>query len=193
MLTNRFDEALHCAADWHRSQRRKGTTIPYISHLLSVAGLALEYGATEDEAIGALLHDAVEDAGGAPRLAEIRERFGPHVARLVADCTDTDVKPKPPWRERKLIYIQHLGQSHPAALFVSCCDKLHNSRSIVADLREFGAATWTKFQGGRDGSLWYYRTLATEYARLGVQPRLVGELERSVTEMERLAAETNVD
>jgi (p)ppGpp synthase/HD superfamily hydrolase len=184
----RFEQALVYATQIHAGQTRKGSAVPFIAHLLGVTALALEHGANENQAIGALLHDAAEDAGGEERLADIRTRFGEAVAAIVSDCTDTFITPKPPWRARKEAYIAHLPQSHSGALLVSCCDKLHNSRAIVADLRERGAATWEKFRGGRDGSLWYYRTLADFFQSTTLPRGLVDELSRTVESMEQLAA-----
>jgi len=186
-LTTRFETALQYACILHNGQVRKGTSVPYVSHLLSVSALALEYGADEDEAIAALLHDAVEDAGGKARLIDLRSRFGDRVAEIVAGCTDADVTPKPPWRGRKEAYIAGLQHASPSALLVSCCDKLHNVRSIVSDLRVFGDQVWEKFTGGKAGTLWYYSTLLAEYRRLGVNERLVDELDRTIAEMQRLA------
>lgn len=163
MLTDRFDEALGYASRLHREQRRKGSDIPYVSHLLGVASIALEIGADEDQAIAALLHDAVEDQGGALRLAEIRARFGDRVARIVADCTDTDLEPKPPWRARKERYIAALATKPADSLLVSLADKTHNARAILDDLAVSGGAVWTRFTGGKDGSLWYYRALADAF------------------------------
>ncbi len=187
MLTTRFESALQYACIVHAGQVRKGTTVPYVSHLLAVAGLVLEYGGDEETAIAGLLHDAVEDAGGAGRGADIARRFGERVARLVADCTDTDVCPKPPWRARKEAYIAHLQHALREGRLISACDKLHNSRTIVADLHQHGLATFDKFTGGRDGTLWYYATLAQEFRRLAVPTPLVDELDRTVQEMHRLA------
>lgn len=188
VLTSRFEEALVYAVTAHSGQVRKGTAIPYVSHLLAVAGLVLEYGGDEDEAIAGLLHDAVEDSGGQARLVDIRERFGERVAEIVLGCSDTDVIPKPPWRARKEAYISHLGEVSPSAQLVSCCDKLHNVRTIVADLYVHGDEVWKKFTGGKDGTLWYYVTLLDEYRRLGVRTHLVDELERTVRAMQALAA-----
>jgi (p)ppGpp synthase/HD superfamily hydrolase len=187
ILSARFEQALVYAAILHSGQARKSTSTPFISHLLSVTALVLENGGTEDEAIAALLHDAVEDAGGAPRLEDIRSRFGPNVAEIVLGCTDTDKSPKPPWKERKEQYIAHLAHGSDSVKLVSCADKVHNSRSIVADLREVGDAIWSRFTGGKEGTLWYYRTLLETYQKHGGPPRLVGELARTVAEMERLA------
>jgi (p)ppGpp synthase/HD superfamily hydrolase len=187
ILSHRFEQALVYAAILHSGQGRKGTAVPYISHVMSVAALALENGANEDEAIAALLHDAVEDAGGAPRLADIRVRFGQTVADIVAGCTDTDVTPKPPWKERKEKYIAQLAHGSDSVMLVSCADKLHNARSIVADLREHGEAIWSRFTTGKPGTLWYYRTLVETYQKHGGPKRLLDELVRTVEEMERLA------
>ena len=186
-LSHRFEQALVYASIVHAGHVRKGTTIPYVSHLLAVAALVLEHGGDEDEAIAALLHDAVEDAGGQPRLADIRQRFGERVAEIVLGCTDTDVCPKPPWKARKEAYIAHLEQVSPSARLVSCCDKLHNTRCIVADLRMLGDAVWQRFTGRRDGSLWYYTALLAEYQRLDVSKPLVDELARTVEVMQAMS------
>ena len=187
VLSPRFEQALHYACLIHSGQLRKGTSVPYLAHLLSVAGLALEYGADEDEAIAALLHDAVEDAGGKARAADLRARFGDRVAEIVAGCTDTDTTPKPPWQARKAAYIAGLSTVSESARLVSCCDKLHNARSIVSDLRIHRDRVWQKFAGGKEGSLWYYTTLCGEYRRLNVHPPLVEELERTLAVMQQLA------
>ncbi len=186
-LTDRFDTALAFAARLHRDQRRKGSNIPYVSHLLGVASIAIELGADEDQAIAALLHDAVEDQGGAPMLAEIRTRFGDRVARIVADCTDSDVEPKPPWRARKEAYLAALAAKPADSLLVSLADKTHNARAIVDDLEIEGADVWQRFTGGRDGSLWYYRALADAFAvhTPGAGARRLGAI---VTTMEARAA-----
>jgi (p)ppGpp synthase/HD superfamily hydrolase len=189
-LSPRFEQALTYAAQVHSGQTRKGSDVPFIAHLLAVASLALEYGADEDQAIAALLHDAAEDAGGERRLADIRARFGSKVADIVDGCTDTYETPKPPWRKRKEAYIAHIAHAPPGALLVSCCDKLHNTRAIVADLRQHGPATWTKFKGGRDGSLWYYRTLAEIFSKSDLPSGLVDELRRTVETMQSLAAKS---
>lgn len=162
-LTERFQSALAFATELHRHQRRKGTDIPYVSHLLGVASIALEIGADEDQAIAALLHDAVEDQGGAPCLAEIRERFGDRVASIVSDCTDADTVPKPPWRERKEAYIASLAHKPADSLLVSLADKTHNARAILDDLVVHGPALWKRFTGGHEGSLWYYDQLARAF------------------------------
>ena len=186
-LTERFAAAVALACELHRTQARKGTQTPYVAHLLGVASIALEHGATEDEAIGALLHDAVEDQGGAETARRIREKFGENVAEIVLGCSDTDIVPKPPWRERKEKYIAHVSTATASVRLVSASDKLHNARSLVSDYREVGDALWSRFTGGKEGTLWYYRTLVDAFAAHG-SSRLVAELALTVAELERLAA-----
>ena len=182
-LGARFERALLFATRKHAGQHRKGTTVPYVAHLLGVASLVLEAGGDEDLAIAALLHDVVEDCGGAPMLKEIRRRFGERVAHVVDGCTDTDLDPKPPWRQRKEDYIGHLRTADADTRLVSAADKLHNVRSIVATYREIGDRVWERFHGKRDGTLWYYRTLLDEFQRKKSSP-LIRELERAVIELE---------
>jgi GTP pyrophosphokinase len=189
ILSTRFDQAFLYAAILHAGQVRKATDIPYLSHLLAVTALVLENGGSEDEAIAALLHDAVEDAGGPPRLADIRLRFGSFVAEIVAGCTDTDQTPKPPWRQRKETYLAHLRQAGPAVQLVSLADKVHNARSLLADHQRLGRELWLRFSGGKAGTLWYYGALLDCYDHN--QPRLRvlwEELVRVVRELEKLAA-----
>lgn len=187
-LSHRFEEALTWATQLHASQERKGTGIPYVSHVLAVAAIALEHGATENEAIAALLHDAVEDQGGARTLAEIETRFGTEVAGIVSGCSDTDTIPKPPWRERKEAYVAHLTEASKSVRLVSASDKLHNARAILSDLRLIGEALWGRFSGGRDGTLWYYRALAEAF-RIHGPARLASELGLVVREIERLSVD----
>ncbi len=188
LLSSRFEKALNYTVQVHTGQTRKKSTTPYIAHLLSVTALVLEAGAGEDVAIAALLHDAVEDRGGFDTLEEIRQRFGERVAAIVDECTDAYVTPKPPWRERKEAYIAHLREATPEASLVSLADKLHNARSILRDLRIHGEETWDKFNGGKAGTLWYYRTLLEVFQESMSGP-LVDELERVVTDIRRLADE----
>jgi GTP pyrophosphokinase len=185
-MTERFTEAMTYAAELHRTQVRKGSEVPYIAHLMSVSALALEYGANEDEAIAALLHDAIEDQGGDVTRQEIRRRFGDTVTEIVNGLSDSDVQPKPPWRDRKEDYIAHLGSASPSVLLVSACDKLHNATSVLRDYRSIGENLWSRFRGGKDGTLWYYRNLVTTYQQCFQSP-LVEELDRVVTELETLA------
>ncbi len=192
ILGDRFDRALAWASDLHRDQRRKGTDVPYVAHLLATCAIAIEHGATEDEAIAALLHDAIEDQaepfGGAPKLrAAIRERFGETVLAIVEGLTDADSVPKPPWKERKVAYLARLATAGPSILLVSCADKLHNARSTVADLAAAPDrdAYWKKFNGGKDGTLWYYRSLAKIFLERS-PGRLSEELARAVLELTAL-------
>lgn len=183
VVGQRFNLALKYAEHLHRLQKRKGGDIPYIAHLLAVCALVLEHGGDEDQAIAALLHDAVEDQGGAGRLAQIRQFFGERVAEIVSACTDSDTQPKPPWKERKVRYIENLPKHDRAALLVSCADKLHNARAIQRDYRELGDAVWSRFKGGKDGTLWYYRSLVDEFNRLQVGP-ISEELKETVTALD---------
>ena len=181
----RLSDAFAHAARIHAAQRRKGTDIPYVSHLMAVAGIVLEHGGDEDLAIAALLHDAIEDCG-AEQEAEIASRFGPRIAAIVRDCTDADEQPKPPWRARKEAYLARLAHKGRDSLLVSAADKLHNARAIVADLRTHGPAMMSRFNAGAEGTLWYYRALADAFARL-LPGALSRELALAVEEMERLA------
>jgi (p)ppGpp synthase/HD superfamily hydrolase len=183
----RFDQALVYAHQLHARQTRKGTTIPYVGHLLAVTSIVIENGGAEDEVIAALLHDAVEDAGGAATREEIRRRFGEEVAVIVDGLTDTDRTPKPPWRKRKEDYIAHLNEAPSSVLLVSLADKIHNAQSIVRDARNAGDSVWKRFTGGRDGSLWYYRALVEAFRVRGQFASMVDELDRAVMELERLA------
>ncbi len=182
----RFEEALVYAARLHRDQARKGTGTPYVTHLLAVAAIVGENGGTEEEVVAALLHDAPEDRGGRGRLEDIRRRFGGEVARIVDGCTDTYEDPKPAWRPRKEAYVEHVRHAPPSVRLVSAADKLHNARSILADLHASGDDLWDRFTGGREGTLWYYRTLADAYAAAGANA-VVEELDRVVSEIEGLA------
>lgn len=185
-LSSRFQEAMVYASQLHATQFRKGSKTPYVSHLLGVAGIVLENGGTEDEAIAALLHDAIEDQGGAPTRDEIRNRFGDVVVDIVNGCTDAETIPKPPWKDRKVTYIAHLATASPSVLLVSMADKLHNARSILADYRSIGESLWPRFTGGKEGTLWYYRSLITEFQKRGLHSALVAELDRVVSELERM-------
>jgi (p)ppGpp synthase/HD superfamily hydrolase len=184
-LGTRFLHAFQFAAEKHAGQTRKASTIPYIAHLMGVASLVLEAGGDEDLAIAALLHDVVEDCGGAPMLREVRRRFGNRVAKVVDGCTDADTDPKPPWRERKENYLRHLADADADTLLVSAADKLNNVRSILSDYREIGEFVWNRFNGGREGTLWYYRSLRDEFLRHG-RNRITRELELAVNELESL-------
>jgi (p)ppGpp synthase/HD superfamily hydrolase len=185
-LSEKFEEALIYATRVHGNQTRKKTGIPFVGHILGVTAIALEYGANETEAIGALLHDTVEDCGGAERLRDIREKFGDDVARIVDGCTDTYKTPKPPWMERKRAYIEHLKDSDSSTRLVSASDKLHNTRAILAELRRHGPKVFERFGGKKDGTLWYYRMLVTAFRQQRDHEDLIDELDRVVTEIEKL-------
>ena len=180
----KFEEALLYAARLHRDQTRKGTDTPCITHLLAVATIVGENGGTEDEVVAALLHDAPEDQGGEERLEDIRTRFGDAVAKVVAGCTDTYEEPKPAWRPRKEAYVERMASAPVSVRLVSAADKLHNARSILADLRSLGDDLWDRFTGGKEGTLWYYRAIVD--ALRGNGP-IVEELDRVVADLERLA------
>ncbi len=154
---------------------------------MGVASLVLEAGGDEDLAIAALLHDVVEDCGGAPMLKEVRRRFGARVAKIVDGCTDADTYPKPPWLERKQKYIARLKKEDADTHLVSAADKLNNVRSILSDYRAIGESVWSRFSGGREGTLWYYRTLGDEFLRHKPN-RITRDFELAVRELGSLAA-----
>jgi len=181
----KFERALAYAARIHRKQTRKGTDVPYISHLLAVAGIVLEYGATETEAIGALLHDAAEDAGGLRQLAIVKRKFGPQVAAIVADCSDTFETPKPPWKPTKTAYLAHLKTVSASVQLVSAADKLHNIRSIAADYATIGEKIWSRFSCSKADTLWQYRELAKTYLAATPRSAAFRELARKVDETVR--------
>ena len=187
--SERFEEALLYALRLHAGQSRKGTDVPYVTHLMAVAALVAEYGGDENQVIAALLHDAVEDQGGAPRRLEIQGPFGNGVLQIVDDLTDTDQTPKPPWRERKEAYIRHLADAGERSLVVCAADKLHNARSIIADWRRIGDAVFTRFKGGKHGALWYFRAVYEALRERDESP-IVEELGRAVRELEQLAGDS---
>lgn len=184
MLTDRFLDAVRYAAEAHKDQTRKGTTIPYLSHLMAVASIVLGDGGTEDEAIAALLHDAAEDQGGRTRLEDIRRHFGDTVARIVEACTDSWTTPKEPWIERKRRYVAHAAHLDAAALRVSAADKVHNAYAILRDLRTIGERVWDRFSANSDDIVWYYKSLVHAFREAGGGP-LVDELDRIVRGIER--------
>ena len=192
-LTDRFQQAFGLASEVHAGQVRKGTTIPYLAHLMSVAALVLEHGGDEDTAIAALLHDAVEDGDdGAAIERQIRDQFGDRVIGLVLGCSDSVAVPglaRPPWLERRERYLARLAQeTDPDVLLVSACDKLHNTRAILADLRAIGPVVWDRFTvSDPDRQVWYYSSLVESY-RGRIDPNLWGELDRTIREITDLAA-----
>ncbi len=189
-LTPKFVEAMAYAAEKHATQTRKGSEIPYLGHLLSVAGYVIEADGTETEAIAALLHDAAEDQGGQETLDEIRRKFGDEVAHIVEECSDTVVTPKPPWRERKENYIDHLSEASDSALLVSVADKLHNAHAILRDFRALGGELWQRFsvKDPKD-HLWYYRSLLEVY-RERIHNWLVDELSGVIDELDYAVGQT---
>ena len=185
VLTDRFDRALLYATHVHGGQVRKGSSTPYVAHLLAVAATVLEYGGDEDLAIAALLHDSVEDQGGKARLEDVRNRFGERVARIVEACSDSLANTakgerKAHWQERKDAYIAHLGTADEDILRVSLADKVHNARAILRDLRkpDVGEKVWTYFSQPKEKTLWYYRSLGDEFCR-----RLPGQLSNELAEI----------
>lgn len=191
-ITHRFQEALHYTVQLHAGDVRKGTSTPYIAHLLSVCALVLEDGGDEEEAIAALLHDTLEDHPSETSREEIGQRFGARVLALVESCTDTprDYKggKKPSWRKRKEKYLQHLVTARPDELRIALADKLHNARSTLGDYRRVGDQLWSRFTVGKADQLWYYRSLIDTFVKVGVTGHMIQELERVVGELEKMAS-----
>ena len=183
-LSERFSEALVFAEKLHRKQIRKGSGTPYIAHLLGVASLVLEAGGDEDEAIAALLHDAVEDQGGIKTRDEIYEKFGDRVTAIVVGCSDSfDGEPKPPWRERKETYVNHFQSASKSTQLVSMADKLYNLQSILKDYRKIGDELWNRFRGKKAGTLWYYHALLAEFDQ---SHPLAQEFQRTIETLDQL-------
>lgn len=194
-LTARFTRAVDYARQVHVNYR-KGTTVPYMAHLLGVASLVMgesghvDFPVTEDMVIAALLHDAVEDEGGLPRLRDIEANFGREVAKIVEGCTDSfeeDSSKKLEWEVRKKSYIDRLWKEPEGTLLVSAADKLYNARAILEDYRKIGAAIWSRFKRGRKEQLWYFGELSKVYEERGSN-RLTEELKRVIGELKRLSA-----
>ncbi|HTV66495.1 MAG TPA: HD domain-containing protein [Bryocella sp.] len=192
-LSIRFDHALLFASQVHRHQDRKKSGIPYLSHLLGVASIVLDYGGDEEMAIAALLHDAVEDHGGRPMLKVIEQIFGPRVAKIVDGCTDSyveDAKKKEPWEKRKIRYLHRVRREDAETRFVSAADKLYNVRAVLRDLRYDGDIAFSRFSAPKAKTLWYYRSLVQQYRLGGITHRLkplIDDLDRVVTEVEHLS------
>jgi (p)ppGpp synthase/HD superfamily hydrolase len=183
--STRLIDAMTYALRLHAQQRRKVGGEPYAAHLLSVTALVLEAEGTEDEAIAALLHDAVEDQGGTAILTEIRKRFGAEVAEMVAGVSDSETMPKPPWRARKEAFLARLAAASPSVRLIVAADKLHNVRCLLRDYRRYGEDLWRHFSGGRDGTFWYYRSVIEALKTPGDAP-LVDELDRAFRELASL-------
>src|SRR5262245_22604284 len=195
MLTDRFDRALLYATHVHGGQVRKGTSIPYVAHLLAVAATVLEYGGDEDLAIAALLHDSAEDQGGTARLEDVRNRFGERVARIVEACSDSLAdtakgERKAHWQERKAAYIAHLRNADESILRVSLADKVHNARAILRDLRkpDIGEKIWSRFSQPEEQTLWYYRSLADTFCE-----RLPSQLSNELHEIVQVLETSRCD
>ena len=195
MLGEKFDEALKLASDLHREQTRKETPIPYMAHLMAVAGIVLEANAyhqfddIEDIAIGALLHDAIEDQGHKINLEQIREKFGDRVHDLVHDCSDAVIEEehqkKAPWRKRKEAYIAKIKDKPRETLLVSCADKLHNARSIMFDYDRIGDAIWDRFTAEKDETLWYYEGLCESFTQAWQENPLLPDFKAVVERMRK--------
>ena len=181
----RFQQALVWATELHATQTRKASDVPYVAHLLAVAAIVLEHGGDEDEAISALLHDAIEDQGGPPTGEEIRRRFGDRVYEIVLGCTDAQATPKPPWKVRKEHHLAAMRSASRSVCLVVAADKLHNVNSMIGDYRRLGEVLWERFKGGREGTLWYYRAMAETLAT-SAPPELIDRLARAVAELESL-------
>ena len=164
-LGPKFEEAMIFANRIHAQQKRKATGAPYMAHILGVTAMVLEDGGSEDEAIGALLHDAAEDQGGEEILAAIREKFGEKVEQIVRECSDTLISPKPPWKERKENHLNEMANALPETIRIMQADKVYNARNLQRTLIEQGPQTWQNFKGGREGTLWYFRQMHTLLSR----------------------------
>lgn len=190
-LSSKYLDALAFASHLHHAQKRKGTQTPYVTHLMAVSTLVMEYGGDEHQAIAGLLHDAIEDQaenfGGADKLrGEINQRYGPEVLRIVEACSDTDVVPKPPWKARKRAYLVHLAKVDGRVALVSCCDKIHNARSIIADHRVIGDKIFDRFSASKSDTLWYYGALSRTYLQRHAMPA-ADEFAATVQVLRRLA------
>ncbi len=182
----RVGEALTLAAVLHAEQPRKGTSIPYVSHLVAVAALVMEDGGDENDVIAALLHDAVEDQGGTETAAVIREQFGDQVADVVIECSDAAPEAgdeKPPWHERKRHHLAGIADMSASALRVSAADKLHNVQSTLSDVRRYGTSVWDRFKTGREGFLWYHNEVLAVLLRRTPDSRSVQRLSQALEEL----------
>ena len=186
MISERFDRAVLLAVRLHRNQKRKGSAVPYLAHLFAVTAIVLEHGGNENEAIAALLHDSLEDQGGEQTRIEIMKQFGPSVCGIVEGCSEPFHTPKLPWRERKEHYLAQLKPASPSVRLVSAADKLHNSRSLLDDYYRIGDRLWDRFNGGKEGTLWFYRALVNEYANRGPDS-LAQKIAHTVGQLEDLA------
>ena len=183
-LSERFDNAFLLAHKLHRTDPRKDTQIPYVAHLLAVASVVLEYGGDEEMAVAALLHDAVEDHNDQISIEDIESQFGARVAQIVRDCSDSMVTPKEPWEPRKKAYLARISTMTAESRLVCAADKLHNATAILRDFRNSGDAVFKRFNGGKDGTLWYQRQVTDALTKAG-ETALTTELNRVVTQLEK--------
>ena len=172
-------EALRFALEAHAEQTRKGRDIPYASHLLQVSGLVLEHGGDATLAMAGVLHDALEDTAHVDGAA-LRARFGDEVARIVESCTDLLPGDRPDarssWELRKRAYLERLRAADARTRLVVVCDKVHNLRSLVADLRAEGVETLARFTATPAQTRWYFETVRETLCD-GLPSRLVDELD----------------
>ena len=181
MLSEKFSDALMYAFELHANQYRKTSQVPYYAHLMAVASLTLEYGGNEDEAIAALLHDAIEDQGGDATRQEIRRRFGDTVTAIVDGCTETDITP---WRERKESHISHIRNASASVKLVSAADKLHNILTLTKEFQSLGENVWSFFGAPKNDIFWYYRSIASAIGDLGL---LSKHLTQAINVLEKIA------
>lgn len=186
--SDRLDRAFAFARQLHQDQTRKGSSVPYVSHLLAVAALVSEFGGDEDQVIAALLHDAVEDQGGPPLLDEIRAQFGGRIAQLVEACTDAFEQPKPPWKERKLAYLARIPDAPIDVRIIIAADKIHNLRSMIADYDQLGEKLWERFTASKEETLWYYAAVRDALRPGWEHPALI-ELQRTLSALRNAVQE----
>lgn len=190
MNMQHFNDAFLFASRLHDGQMRKGSSVPYLSHLMAVSALVMENGGTQDQAIAALLHDTVEDQGGEETLSEIRERFGDDVASIVEECSESlDIKDHP-WRERKEWFLNRIVQMSERGLLVCVADKFHNVQGLINDHRNQGDQMWSSFNAGKTEQLWYYRSVAALLCER-TENTLATTLSEKVDELEARCAETD--
>lgn len=184
---DKYLEAYVYSYKLHKKQTRKGSNIPYFTHLSSVSNLIIENNGTTTQAIAGLLHDAVEDQGGAKTLAVIKRKFGPRVAKIVDQCSDTTIKPKPPWKKRKIKYIKDIKNKSQDTLLVSLCDKYHNANCILSDYQKVGEEIWDRFTASKQETFWYYESLYKEFKKyLKNHLELIKAYKSTVDEMKRI-------
>ena len=186
-FSDKFTNALSFTATLHNGQLRKGTQIPYISHLLSVSVIVMRNGGDEEQVIAALLHDSVEDQGGITLLSDIESKFGARVAKIVRQCSDSFEKPKPPWDQRKKAYVASIAHKSDDAILISMADKADNAHTILNNYRKIGEKLWELFRGGREGTLWYYRACVDAFGNRS-NSDLYQELADLVSQIEDIAA-----